>query len=55
MNTELALIAEDYRKAAEYHARVSNFKAACFYLNLYYLYIQPPESELDVPVSVEME
>ena len=45
--------AEDYRKAAEHHARNNNFAAAHFYTNLYLMYAPPPESDLDVPVSVE--
>lgn len=47
------VIAEDYRKAAEHHAREGNFKAALFYTNLYTTYAPPPESDLDVPCYKE--
>jgi hypothetical protein len=35
MKTELDLIAEDYRKAAEAHARAGNFDSALGYLELW--------------------
>lgn len=42
---EYALIAEDYRRAAEYHAGRKNFSAAAWYLQLYRLYSPDPEPE----------
>ena len=34
--SEMEIIAEDYRKAAEHHAREGNFHAALGYLDLYF-------------------
>jgi hypothetical protein len=50
-----AEMAEDYRKAAEWNAREGNFDAVLEYTKLYGMHAAVPDSELDVPVSVELE
>jgi hypothetical protein len=45
MKTELDLIAEDYRKAAEHHASECRFAQALGYLELYFATAADEEEE----------